>query len=81
MGADNQWAVSVSDIHGWFVALHHCETRGEFARKTEPLGLWLRDNARCVAERIPATWIVVGIVPTSEEASVLLDRFQAEMDR
>ena len=69
------------EIHDWFAALHHHETRGQFARKTERVSAWLRSNARCVAEGIPADWIVVGLAPSYPEASAILDRFQEELAR
>jgi hypothetical protein len=73
--------MSIPEFHEWRVALHHRETRGEFARKTESVGAWLRSNARCVTDGTPQDWIAVGIVPSQREASELLDRFQEEMSR
>jgi hypothetical protein len=73
--------VTVSQIHGWFVALHHRTNRGEHARHTEPVGLWLRRNAELLSQGGCNDWIAVGIAPTSGEASHLLDTFEGDMER
>lgn len=73
--------MNVSEIHGWYIALHHRTNRGDCARHTESVGAWLRKNAECLLRGVPDDWIAVGIAPTPAEASALLDQFQEDMDR
>ena len=69
------------EFYGWTVALHHRTTRGEGARHTERVGVWLRRNADCLVLGISDDWIAVGFRPTAEQASELLDRFQDDLER
>lgn len=71
----------IPEIHQWYVALHHRTSRGDNARKVEPVGVWLRSNANCLLREIADDWIAVGLAPTNGEASAFLDRFQEEMSR